>query len=82
MVKFYRGECLGSPHTGYGGAYLTLIDFLVRHFENQQAQILAGALHIAQRATEARSAKLKKQPFRIIYCKPILRALSLLVCSI
>ena len=19
MVKFYRGECLGSPHTGYGG---------------------------------------------------------------
>ena len=20
LVKFYRGECLGSPHTGYGGA--------------------------------------------------------------
>ena len=19
LVKFYRGECLGSPHTGYGG---------------------------------------------------------------
>ena len=63
-------------------SYLTLIDFLVRHFENQQAQILAGALHIAQRVTEAQSAKLKKQPFRIIYCKPISRALSLLVCGI
>ena len=20
LVKFYRGECLGSPHTGYGPA--------------------------------------------------------------
>ena len=20
MIKFYRGECLGSPHAGYGGA--------------------------------------------------------------
>ena len=19
LIKFYRGECLGSPHTGYGG---------------------------------------------------------------
>ena len=22
MIKFYRGECLGSPHTGYGGGIL------------------------------------------------------------
>ena len=22
MVKFYRGECLCSPHTGYGGEYV------------------------------------------------------------
>ena len=22
LVKFYRGECLGSPHTGYGGVIL------------------------------------------------------------
>ena len=21
LVKFYRGECLGSPHTGYGGDF-------------------------------------------------------------
>ena len=21
LVKFYRGECLGSPHTGYGPGY-------------------------------------------------------------
>ena len=25
LVKFYRGECLGSPHTGYGGARYTFI---------------------------------------------------------
>ena len=24
LVKFYRGECLGSPHTGYGGDYTQL----------------------------------------------------------
>ena len=22
LIKFYRGECLGSPHTGYGGGIL------------------------------------------------------------
>ena len=51
-------------------------------FWKSTSQILAGAQHIAQRVTEARSAKLKKQLFHIIYCKPILRALSLLVCGI
>ena len=61
----------------YFASYLTLIDFVVRHFENQQAKY-----SLVHRATEARSAKLKKQPFRIIYCKPILRALSLLVCGL
>ena len=28
LVKFYRGECLGSPHTGYGGVAYDLLDEL------------------------------------------------------
>jgi len=29
LHEFYRGECLGSPHTSYGGACLLLLLFLL-----------------------------------------------------
>ena len=25
LVKFYRGECLGSPHTGYGSGWIFVV---------------------------------------------------------
>ena len=43
MVTFYRGECLGSPHTGYGGDSLRT----QTHFRSsrKKTQDLASVAH-------------------------------------
>ena len=40
MAKFYRGECLGSPHTGYGGGpgyKKTTISIEFKYYATQKA---------------------------------------------
>ena len=53
----------------------------INHRKPATSHILAGARHVARRATEAQVPS-KRKDFRILYCKPILRALSLLVCGL
>ena len=36
LVKFYRGECLSSPHTGYGGVFGTILKGSVMYGQGKE----------------------------------------------